>query len=81
MDLLFLPLVAFDTHGNRMGMGGGFYDRSLAFLQQKNGLKKPVLAGLAHEIQKVEQLLTQNWDIPLDFVITEKQLYRTFLAR
>jgi 5-formyltetrahydrofolate cyclo-ligase len=77
LDLIFLPLVAFDIHGNRMGMGGGFYDRTLAFLQQENLSKKPILVGLAHEIQKVEQLLTQNWDIPLDYIITEKQLYHT----
>jgi len=76
LELLFLPLVAFDTHGNRMGMGGGFYDRTLAFLQQKSLSKKPILAGLAHEVQKVERLLTQNWDIPLDYIITENQLYR-----
>ena len=76
LELLFLPLVAFDMHGNRMGMGGGFYDRTLAFLRQEDLSKKPILAGLAHEIQKVEQLLTQNWDIPLDYIITEKQLYR-----
>jgi 5-formyltetrahydrofolate cyclo-ligase len=81
LELIFLPLVAFDTHGNRMGMGGGFYDRTLAFLQQEDLSKKPVLAGLAHEIQKVEQLLTQNWDIPLDYIITEKQLYRTSSSR
>jgi 5-formyltetrahydrofolate cyclo-ligase len=81
LELLFLPLVAFDTHGNRMGMGGGFYDRTLAFLQQETLSKKPVLAGLAHELQKVEQLLTQNWDIPLDYIITEKQLYLTSSAR
>jgi len=81
LELLFLPLVAFDIHGNRMGMGGGFYDRTLAFLQQENLSKKPVLAGLAHELQRVEQLLAQNWDIPLDYIITEKQLYRTSSTR
>jgi 5-formyltetrahydrofolate cyclo-ligase len=77
LDLLLLPLVAFDTDGNRMGMGGGFYDRTLAFLQERHLPKKPVLAGLAHEIQKVERLHAQSWDIPLDYIITEKQLYQT----
>lgn len=75
LDLLLLPLVAFDTHGNRMGMGGGFYDRTLAYLLRGHLPKKPVLAGLAHEIQKVKQLQSQSWDIPLDYIITEKQLY------
>ena len=77
MDLLLLPLVAFDAHGNRLGMGGGFYDRTLAYLQHRTFWKKPVRAGLAHEIQKVEQLNTQSWDIPLNCIITEKQFYRT----
>ena len=75
LDLLLLPLVAFDTHGNRMGMGGGFYDRTLAYLQHRRFWKKPTLVGLAHEIQKVEQLNSQSWDIPLDYIITEKQRY------
>ncbi len=77
MDLLLIPLVAFDTQGNRMGMGGGFYDRTLAYRQHRQYWKKPVLIGLAHEIQKVEQLDSQNWDIPLDYIITEKQIYKT----
>jgi 5-formyltetrahydrofolate cyclo-ligase len=76
LDLLLLPLVAFDTHGNRMGMGGGFYDRTLAYLQHRRFWKKPTLVGLAHEVQKVGQLNTQHWDIPLDYIITEKRCYR-----
>ncbi len=77
LDLLFLPLVAFDAQGNRIGMGGGFYDRTLAYLQHRRIWKKPTLIGLAHEIQKVEQLNSQSWDIPLDYIITEKQTYKT----
>ena len=75
MDLILLPLVAFDELGNRMGMGGGFYDRSLACLQQQASTTR--LIGLAHEIQKVEQLATQSWDIPLHAILTEDQLYLT----
>jgi len=77
LDLLLLPLVAFDEQGNRMGMGGGFYDRTLAYRRHRQHWKKPVLVGLAHEIQKVDRLDSQNWDIPLDFIITEKQIYTT----
>jgi len=77
LDLLLLPLVAFDNQGNRMGMGGGFYDRTLAYRQHRQYWKKPVLVGLAHEIQKVDRLNSQNWDIPLDYIITEKQTYKT----
>ncbi|MCK5395527.1 MAG: 5-formyltetrahydrofolate cyclo-ligase [Gammaproteobacteria bacterium] len=76
LDLLLLPLVAFDRHGNRMGMGGGFYDRTLAYLRHRQHWRKPVLMGLAHEIQKVEQLSTQSWDIPLDYIVTENRLYK-----
>ena len=75
LDLLLVPLVAFDTNGNRMGMGGGFYDRTLAYLQHRKFWKKPTLVGLAHEIQKVEKLQAQSWDIPLNYIITEKQCY------
>ncbi len=77
MDLLLLPLVAFDASGNRIGMGGGFYDRTLSYLQHRRFWKKPTLMGLAHEIQKAGQLKRQSWDIPLDYIITEKQCYRT----
>ena len=77
LDLLLLPLVAFDEQGNRMGMGGGFYDRTLAYLQHRQYWRKPILAGLAHEIQKVERLDSQSWDIPLDYIMTEKRLYHT----
>lgn len=76
LDLLLLPLVAFDTNGNRIGMGGGFYDRTLAYLQHRRYWKKPVLVGLAHEVQKAEPLNMQSWDIPLNYIITEKQCYR-----
>lgn len=75
LDLLLVPLVAFNPDGNRMGMGGGFYDRTLAYLQHRKFWKKPTLLGLAHEIQKVEQLQSQSWDIPLNYIITEKQRY------
>jgi 5-formyltetrahydrofolate cyclo-ligase len=75
MDLLLLPLVAFDEQGNRIGMGGGFYDRTLAYLRYRTNWRKPVLVGLAHEIQKTGSLVTQSWDIPLDYVLTEEGRY------
>jgi 5-formyltetrahydrofolate cyclo-ligase len=77
LDLLLMPLVAFDVMGSRLGMGGGFYDRTLAYLRCRRHWKKPTLAGLAHEIQKTEQLSRQNWDIPLDYIVTEQQIYTT----
>ena len=73
MDLILLPLVAFDEQGNRMGMGGGFYDRSLENIRQ---LENPTqLIGLAHEIQKTDHLDVQSWDIPLDAIATENNFY------
>jgi 5-formyltetrahydrofolate cyclo-ligase len=75
IDLMLLPLVAFDDSGNRLGMGGGFYDRSLAHLQLRQHIRKPYLIGLAHELQKADQVITQSWDIPLDAIATEKRLY------
>lgn len=73
MDLILLPLVAFDTQGNRLGMGGGFYDRSLANIRRHDS--RTHLFGLAHEIQKTEQLEARDWDVPLDAVVTEADLY------
>lgn len=75
MDLLLMPLVAFDPSGNRLGMGGGFYDRTLAFLGHRNSWQRPYLAGVAYEIQRVEALPVQEWDIPLQAVITDEALY------
>ena len=74
MDLILLPLVAFDEQGNRMGMGGGFYDRSLANIRQQE--KPTQLIGLAHEIQKTDQLDVQSWDIPLHAIATENDFYK-----
>ncbi len=75
LDLLLVPLVAFDASGNRVGMGGGFYDRSLAHLKHRQYWKKPRLIGLAHECQRVDKLNVESWDIPLDQIITETRNY------
>ena len=73
LDVILLPLVGFDRRGNRMGMGGGFYDRTLAPLDG-SPMKRPLLIGLAHHCQEVEQLQTQSWDIPLDIIATDQKL-------
>ncbi|OOF84007.1 5-formyltetrahydrofolate cyclo-ligase [Rodentibacter ratti] len=61
LDILFTPLVAFDKQGNRLGMGGGFYDRTLQNWQQKSFL--PI--GLAHACQQIDALPIEHWDVPL----------------
>ncbi|RLV61732.1 5-formyltetrahydrofolate cyclo-ligase [Parashewanella curva] len=67
LDVIITPLVAFDEQGNRMGMGGGYYDRTLAYLESKNSIK---IIGFAHDCQKVESLPVEAWDKPLSSVIT-----------
>lgn len=79
LDIIFTPLVAFDEAGNRMGMGGGFYDRTLAHWYrdyQTNKKTTPRPIGLAHDCQKVSSLTAQAWDIPLPEIITPTQHYR-----
>ena len=73
IGLVCMPLVAFDEQGNRLGMGGGFYDRTLMFMH-KSG-QKPALTGLAYELQKIEKLPAEPWDIAPDAVATERHYY------
>lgn len=80
LDLLLVPLVAFDTQANRIGMGGGFYDRTLAYLRHRQHWQKPVLIGLAHELQKVECIRQQAWDVPVHTILTESQSYQRSTA-
>lgn len=75
MDLILVPLVVFDLQGNRLGMGGGYYDQTLSFLDSKSLAKPPYVMGLAHELQKIQQLTAYRWDIPLHAVATEKTIY------
>ena len=74
LSLVFMPLVAFDHRGNRMGMGGGFYDRSFAYKLKKQR-DRPALMGVAHAFQQQESLPVEPWDVPLDGIFTDKQFY------
>lgn len=74
LDVVLLPLVAFDRTGNRLGMGGGFYDATFAHLKSKSS--KPLFIGLAYQFQLVEELPSDPWDLPLDGVCTEENFYR-----
>ena len=75
LDLVLAPLVVFDADCNRIGMGGGFYDRSFSF-RKNSAIKKPFLIGVAHELQRVERIVPQDWDVRLDMIVTDKALYR-----
>lgn len=74
LDLVLAPLVAFDARGQRLGMGGGFYDRSFAFLKEAR-TPRPVLIGYAYECQRVDALDAAEWDVPLAGVVTEQQFH------
>ena len=74
LDLIIMPLVGFDDGGNRLGMGGGFYDRTLAFLQLRRRFRRPLLIGLAYQFQHVDGLQKRPWDVPLDGILTEQCL-------
>lgn len=80
LDLILAPLVAFDERGNRLGMGGGFYDRTLAYLRHRKHWRKPLLIGVAYDFQQVHSLPAEPWDVPLDGILTEAGL-RLFGAR
>lgn len=75
LDLVLTPLVAFDPQGHRLGMGGGFYDRSFAYLLRHTRWLRPRLIGLAHDFQCRPYLPHQSWDVPLHAVVTERAVY------
>jgi 5-formyltetrahydrofolate cyclo-ligase len=69
LDVIICPLVAVDENGNRMGMGGGFYDTTLG-KSYRSGASRPLKIGWCYDFQVVEQLARQPWDVPLDGLIT-----------
>lgn len=73
LDVIFMPLVAFDEEGHRLGMGAGFYDKTLAHLREQK--ERPLLVGLAYELQKTSHIPHDVWDIDLDIVVTEETVY------
>ncbi len=75
LDLILLPLVGFDDGGGRLGMGGGFYDRSLASLVRRRNRQTPVLVGLAHDCQRVDRLVQGPLDVPLAACVTDRGWY------
>ena len=69
LDIVFLPVVGWDRRGGRLGMGGGYYDRTLA------NISGPLLVGLAHDGQQVDDIPRESWDVALDYVATDTDLY------
>jgi 5-formyltetrahydrofolate cyclo-ligase len=74
IELVLVPLLAFDRKGNRIGSGGGYYDRSFSFLRNGERPREPLLVGIAYGFQEVPHLAPESWDIKLDFVCTEDEL-------
>ena len=70
---MLVPLVAVDLNGNRIGHGAGFYDKTFSFLKSESG---PELIGLAHEFQICSSIDPEPWDVPLDLLVTENEVYR-----
>lgn len=72
LDLVLAPLVAFDRRGGRIGMGGGYYDATFAFLRSRSCWHAPKLVGVAYAFQEVPHIEGDPWDIPLSAVVTER---------
>lgn len=73
-DVVVLPLLGYDDLGTRLGTGGGYYDRSLAFRKARRRWQRPLLLGLAYSAQHCEPLSRASWDVPLDGILTERGL-------
>ena len=74
LELVLVPLVAFNRRGHRLGYGGGFYDTSFAFLHGRERPTLPLLVGIGYAFQEVATLAPESWDVRLDFVATEREL-------
>jgi 5-formyltetrahydrofolate cyclo-ligase len=75
LDVVLMPLLAFDNSGQRIGMGGGYFDRHLSFLRNRKVWRHPRLIGVAYDFQQVEKIKPMPWDIPMSAVITESKTY------
>jgi 5-formyltetrahydrofolate cyclo-ligase len=70
-DAVLLPMNGWDPAGYRLGYGGGFFDRTLASLA-----RKPLTIGVSYELARLDSIRPQPWDIPMDYVVTERGVYR-----
>lgn len=76
LQRVFMPLLGFDGRGYRIGMGGGYYDASLAFLGRRKAWRVPDLVGVAFAAQQTARVPNDPWDMPLDKILTERGLHR-----
>lgn len=74
LDLVLVPLLGFDRSGQRLGFGGGFYDRSFAFLKDRPRPSAPLLVGVAYAFQELEAIESGPWDVLLDYIATDQEL-------
>lgn len=74
LDVVLVPLLAFDRHGNRLGTGGGFYDSTFAFLRGIARPARPLLVGIGYAFQQTESLPAEPWDVRMDYIATETGL-------
>lgn len=74
MDVVLLPLLAFNARGHRLGTGGGWYDATFSFLREQARPARPLLVGIGYAFQQVDALPAEDWDVPLDYVATEHAL-------
>ncbi|MDE0268899.1 MAG: 5-formyltetrahydrofolate cyclo-ligase [Acidimicrobiaceae bacterium] len=91
-DIVLVPIVAFDENCNRIGNGGGYYDRALAGAFTVKGsasstnmsaappARSPITIGVAHEFQQVAEVPVEPWDVPLDGIVTDAGLFTTSLS-
>ncbi len=74
IDVLLIPLLGFDRNGNRLGFGGGYYDRALEFLRDREHAASTLLVGVGYSFQEVEYIDAEAWDVKLDYIATEREL-------
>jgi 5-formyltetrahydrofolate cyclo-ligase len=74
MDVVLVPLLGFDRQGHRLGFGGGYYDRAFEYLRDLERPGKPLLVGVGYALQEIDRIEPRDWDVPLDYVATEREL-------
>ncbi|WP_266158887.1 5-formyltetrahydrofolate cyclo-ligase [Dyella silvatica] len=74
LDLVLVPLLAFDRRGHRLGYGGGYYDRSFSFLREQVRPTEPLLVGIGYDFQELPAIDAESWDVPLDYIATDREL-------